>query len=87
MKTEFYTKKDVNQVKKQLNESFTKIIKSNQDVGMKDDPQFDKAVKYYDWRNHVPGVIKEHWKVMSVEARVVAFLSANSHARAEKWDE
>lgn len=55
------------------------LIKENRDVGLLDDPQFDRASRF-DWRRYVPERVRLVWKEMSVEARVVAKVFAQKLA-------
>lgn len=50
------------------------------------DPQFDRAVRVHDWRNHVPGDVVKNWPKLSTEARAVAFIFACNGADLEEWD-
>ncbi len=61
------------------------LIKRNKEIGLTDDPQFDKARKKYDWRNHLPDEIRGLWRELSVEARVIAFFMAERRACQEDW--
>lgn len=62
------------------------LIRKHREIGNTDDPQFNKARKCHDWRNHVPDDIVALWKEMSVEARVMVFLMAERQANLEEWD-
>lgn len=62
------------------------VIRNNREIGERDNPDFDKARKCHDWRNHIPDNVRELWSEMSVEARVVAYLMAERQAAAEEWD-
>jgi hypothetical protein len=39
-------------------------------------PQWGKAHRTNDWRNHVPDAVAERWADLSLEARLVAYLIA-----------
>jgi len=66
--------------------TITKLIRENREVGLNDNPCFDKAHKCHDWRNHIPDEIRSVWKEMTVESRVVTYLMAVKKANAENWD-
>lgn len=62
------------------------VIKKNRELGLTNDPQFAKAHRRHDWRNYVPDSIREMWKEMSVEARVMVYLTAKQQSDLENWD-
>ena len=62
------------------------LIRKHRDVGHTDDPQFNKARKMHDWRNYVPDDVRAIWKEMSVEARIMVYLTCERQANLEKWD-
>jgi hypothetical protein len=66
--------------------SVVELIKRHRDIGLQDDPQFNKARKRHDWRNYIPDDVRSLWKEMSVEARVISFFVAEKRANAENWD-
>jgi hypothetical protein len=39
-----------------------------------------------DWRNHVPEAVRERWADLCLEARLVAFIAAETAATREDWD-
>lgn len=51
-----------------------------------DGPQFEGALRCYDWRNHVPEGIRRVWDRLPDTARLVAVIMAESAADAEEWD-
>lgn len=61
------------------------LVRRNRDIGLQDDPQFNKARKYYDWRNYVPDEVRKVWKDLSPEARVMSFLVAKTRAETENY--
>ena len=49
-------------------------------------PEFEKADRVHDWRNHVPGEIKQVWETLTErEKTLVAFVAIES-AESEEWD-
>ena len=51
-----------------------------------ENPQFKKAGRIHDWRNHVPYEVKEVWNELSAEERKVFALMAGEAADMEEWD-
>ncbi len=49
-------------------------------------PEFDKAGKIHDWRNHVLESFKVHWQTLAMEARFTIFAYAQKAADGEQWD-
>jgi hypothetical protein len=49
-------------------------------------PEFDKATRVHDWRNHVPKTIEKVWSHLSEEARLVAIMMAEEEASNENWE-
>ena len=50
------------------------------------DPRFELAGRDRDWRNYVPGAIKDEWAHLCNQAKVVVYALANDQASAEIWD-
>jgi hypothetical protein len=42
--------------------------------------------RVHDWRNHVPEVVVDAWDSLPIEAKLVAFATAESEAQAEQWE-
>ena len=63
-----------------MSKSVCKIIREYRNIGNTDDPEFSKSRKVYDWRIHVPNEIAEIWKDLTVEARVMVYLTATKYA-------
>lgn len=55
-------------------------------VEQADNPQWDKAGKVHDWRNHVPDEIMALWPNLTTEARCVAVHMAQQLADWEEWE-
>ncbi len=49
-------------------------------------PEWDKAAKTHDWRNHVGTYTKELWHTFSREQRYAIMCDADELADAEEWD-
>jgi hypothetical protein len=50
-------------------------------------PEWDKAGRMYDWRNHVNRDVKRLWPELSTDSRLVAFYTAVHAAYDEEgWD-
>lgn len=50
-------------------------------------PEWDKARRMYDWRNHVSLEVQDIWPRLSQDARLAVFLQANVEAYDEEgWD-
>lgn len=62
------------------------LIRKHREVGHNDDPEFNKARKMHDWRNYIPDEVRAVWKELSVETRVMLFLTAERQANFENWD-
>jgi len=50
------------------------------------DPQWERAGKVHDWRNHIPETVRNVWDAMSLDARVVSYVFAREAAQSEEWD-
>ncbi len=50
------------------------------------DPQFDRAGKVHDWRNHVGERTQAMWSTFSYTQRSAIALDAEDRAAAEEWD-
>jgi hypothetical protein len=59
--------------------SLKEMMKQNRDIGLADDPQFDKAPRF-DWRRYVPEDIKLAWKDICYESRVMVKVFAEEVA-------
>ncbi len=62
------------------------LLRKNREVGLTDNPDFNKTRKCHDWRNYIPDELRDAWKEMSYEARIVAYLVAKPQADREDWD-
>jgi hypothetical protein len=62
------------------------IIKEHSDIARLDDPQWDKRRKFNDWRNYVPDGIRDNWKFMVGESRILVYITAQQAANRENWD-
>lgn len=51
-----------------------------------DSPDFDKAGKVHDWRNHVPYWARDLWPDLTHRERVLLALVAEGGASREEWD-
>lgn len=49
-------------------------------------PEFNKAGKVHDWRNHAPDFAEALWLDLPVEARFSIWFMAESNASSEHWD-
>ena len=49
-------------------------------------PEWNKAGKVHDWRNHIPEPVKECWERLSVDAKHVAYYMAEQKADQEVWE-
>lgn len=50
------------------------------------DPEFDKARKVHDWRNHIPEEIKTVWPTLTDREKQLLIYTADIEASAEQWD-
>jgi hypothetical protein len=50
------------------------------------DPQWDKAGKVHDWRNHVPREVQEIWDKLEPLAKQAIYFMATEAAGREEWD-
>jgi hypothetical protein len=48
-------------------------------------PEWGKATKVHDWRNHVPDHIKNNWSVISLESKMIAYFMAEYASEQEHW--
>jgi hypothetical protein len=67
-------------------EAVAKLVKQHEEAVWEDDPKFDKARKYHDWRNYVPQEIQKVWPDLGLEARVMVYIAAEHQAQSENWD-
>lgn len=51
-----------------------------------ENPQWDKAGKVHDWRNHIPDEVREIWETFTVQQRLVLTAWADELAGREHWD-
>ncbi len=49
-------------------------------------PEFDNTTRVHDWRNHIPPRFKGIWDQLSIEVRIVIYLTAYDAACKEEWD-
>lgn len=49
-------------------------------------PEWDRAHKCHDWRNHVPDKLVEVWDNLPAAARLAVYLMAEWDAHNEEWD-
>ena len=49
-------------------------------------PEFKKAGRIHDWRNHIPYPVKQIWNELSEEERKVFAQMAGISANNEDWD-
>lgn len=49
-------------------------------------PEWDKAGKVHDWRNHVPENVQAMWSTFKIEQRCALVEWAESLASQEHWD-
>lgn len=49
-------------------------------------PEWGKAGKVHDWRNHVPEVIRNNWLAFSEDQRRLLFQWADDLAGQEQWE-
>ena len=53
---------------------------------MIENPKWNKAEKVHDWRNHVIDSIRNNWKELSFETRLVVYVIAEGEADREEWE-
>lgn len=51
-----------------------------------DNPQFEKAEKCHDWRNHVHGTLRTGWASLTYNERMIIKGIAMRNADNEQWD-
>jgi len=49
-------------------------------------PEWEKATKVHDWRNHVPEHIREMWFTFTQEQRYALYAWADELAGREEWE-
>lgn len=49
-------------------------------------PEFDKATKVHDWRNHVARHVKAIWHTFTPEQQMALAMDAEERASAEDWE-
>jgi hypothetical protein len=62
------------------------LLKKHREVGLLENPQFDKSRRCHDWRNYIPDELRLAWKDLSYEARIAVFVAAEKQAHKEDWD-
>lgn len=50
------------------------------------DPDWDKAVRVHDWRNHIADIVRAMWHSFTDEQKQALAISAERIADAEEWD-
>lgn len=50
------------------------------------DPQWNKAGRVHDWRNHIQGGLEDIWDQLGLDARLSLYLTAAIGADREEWD-
>lgn len=50
------------------------------------DPEWDKAERVHDWRNHVGERTKEVWQTLTLEQRRAVYLDAEEMSSREEWE-
>ena len=48
-------------------------------------PEFGKAGRVHDWRNHVPECIVDTWDTLALESRLIAYIVADNASDNEEW--
>lgn len=66
--------------------NYRELLKEYRNIGLIEDPQFNKSRKCHDWRNYVPDKIRDIWGALSNEARIMVFITAEKQANLEDWD-
>lgn len=51
-----------------------------------DDPQWSRAGKVHDWRNHVGPKVKVIWNTFTPEQRMILADDADERAGREEWE-
>lgn len=51
-----------------------------------DDPQWERASRVHDWRNHVGDAVREIWDTFTPYQRMVLAADADDRASSEQWD-
>ena len=55
-------------------------------IAAREDPEFDKAGKVHDWRNHVGEQCQRKWPTFSLDVRLAIATDAQVMAEAEEWE-
>jgi hypothetical protein len=55
-------------------------------AGTLDAPEFAKATRVHDWRNHVPEAVQAVWGTLSRDVRLAVLVMAEHAAGQEDWD-
>jgi hypothetical protein len=50
------------------------------------DPFSTEVGRVHDWRNYLTETVADEWASLSLESRLIAFISAAASAHAEEWD-
>lgn len=53
---------------------------------MRPDPEWNKATRVHDWRNHAPQPVKELWPTFTDQQRTALEAWAETLASAEEWE-
>jgi hypothetical protein len=51
-----------------------------------ENPEFEKANRVHDWRNHILQEFQDNWKHLSLNEKKLLVIMAQHHADAEEWD-
>ncbi len=49
-------------------------------------PEWTKAERVHDWRNHVPETLKQVWPALCLDVKVLVYMEAIEAANNENWD-
>jgi len=50
------------------------------------EPDFKNKRRVHDWRNYIDAVLQPIWGELSLEARFIAFILAETQASKEEWE-
>ncbi len=69
-----------------IEKEFQSLIGCADEQDLSDNPEWEKADRVHDWRNHVPNHVKLAWSSFSKEVRQHMFAWARAEAARERWD-
>jgi len=91
MKRMLHGKRNVKRIFRMKHFEFISAIFKAHDVSPRpeswlNNPEFEKADRIHDWRNHVSDIYKKEWKNLTYREKVIIYCEAEYEAHNEEWE-